>query len=158
MAPARITPTNMSATITVSDRRAPQNDFLMGQSSGAVTGGRYGGDGLQAKERNGQARIHREDAFAHKAKDYENYVVNAVWSRLGDGSPKPVSQQWLARPDGKGCFTDPCFPQANMGVECGEAYHKGQQAHDRVQGLDLIDILNAMDAEHGYRALRVDVS
>lgn len=35
-----------------------------------------------------------------RRKDYENYVVNAVWNRLGDESLKPVSQQWVARPDG----------------------------------------------------------
>ena len=45
-----------------------------------------------------------------------------------------------------------------MGVECEEAYHKGQQAKGRARELDLIDILNAIGTERGYRAFRVDVS
>lgn len=57
-----------------------------------------------------------------------------------------------------GYFIDLYFPQVNMGVECEEAYHKGQQAKDRARELDLIDILNAIEPDYGYRVLRVDVS
>ncbi|MDI9590202.1 MAG: hypothetical protein QM302_04070 [Acidobacteriota bacterium] len=46
-----------------------------------------------------------------RRKDYENYVVNAVWNRLCDGELKPVTQQWLARADG-GLFHRPLFPAA----------------------------------------------
>jgi hypothetical protein len=57
-------------------------------------------------------------------KDYENYVVNAVWNRLVDDTLKPVSQQWLARSDGKGYFIDLYFPQVNLGVEYDEPFHR----------------------------------
>lgn len=75
-------------------------------------------------------------------KDYENYVVNAVWNRLGDDTLKPVSQQWLARPDGKGYFIDLYFPQVNLGIECDEPFHHDQKAADKARELDLMDILN----------------
>jgi very-short-patch-repair endonuclease len=91
-------------------------------------------------------------------KDYENYVVNAVWNRLGDDTLKPVSQQWLARPDGKGYFIDLYFPQVNLGVECDEPFHHNQKAADRARELDLMDILNQIDANHGYKALHIDIS
>lgn len=93
-----------------------------------------------------------------RRKDYENYVVNAVWNRLDDDSLKPVSQQWLARRDGKGYFIDLYFPQVSVGVECDEPYHKAQEAKDIARELDLIDILNAIDGEHGYVAKHVDVT
>ncbi len=90
-------------------------------------------------------------------KDYENYLVNAVWNRLEDPGLRPVSQQWLARPDGGGYFIDLYFPQLNIGVECDEPYHEGQREKDRERELDLIDILNAIDDRQGYRALHVRV-
>lgn len=93
-----------------------------------------------------------------KRKDYENYVVNAVWNRLDDDSLRPVSQQWIARSDGKGYFIDLYFPQVNMGVECDESYHKTQWDKDRARELDLIDILRRIDDSSGYRALHVDIS
>lgn len=91
-------------------------------------------------------------------KDYENYVVNAVWNRLGDDTLKPVSQQWLAKPNGKGYFIDLYFPQVNIGIECDEPFHHDQEDADKARELDLIDILNQIDAEHGYKALYIDIA
>lgn len=93
-----------------------------------------------------------------KRKDYENYVVNAVWNRLGDDSVKPVSQQWLSRGYGRGYFIDLYFPQVNIGIECDELFHKGQRESDEARELDLIDILSAIDDEHGYEAIHIDIS
>lgn len=92
-----------------------------------------------------------------RRKDYENYVVNAVWNRLCDGELKPVTQQWLARADGGGYFIDLYFPQLNLGVECDEPFHEGQRDMDCRRELDLIDILNHIDDRHGYRALHVRI-
>lgn len=95
-----------------------------------------------------------------KRKDYENYVLNAVWNRLADDSVKPVSQQWVSKAEGggSGYFIDLYFPQLNIGVECDEGHHKKSREADRRRELDLIDILHGIDDSHGYRALHIDVS
>ena len=36
-----------------------------------------------------------------KRKDYENYVIGAIWHRLNNLEIKPVSQQYVKRSDGK---------------------------------------------------------
>ena len=40
--------------------------------------------------------------FSHHTKDKEkeNYVVNAIWARLDDLNIKPVTQQYVRRPNG----------------------------------------------------------
>lgn len=93
-----------------------------------------------------------------KRKDYENYVVNAVWNRLGRSDLKPVSQQWLAKPNGGGYFIDLYFPQLNIGIECDETYHLGQKEKDRQRELELIDILRGINDGIGYRSIHVDIS
>lgn len=93
-----------------------------------------------------------------RRKDYENYVVNAVWNRLGDNELKPVSQQFVTGPDGKRYFIDLYFPQLNIGVECDEAHHLGQAAHDRLRERTLIDVLSHVKLDEGYVPLHVDVS
>ena len=50
-----------------------------------------------------------------KRKDWENYVLNAVWNRLGDWDIRPVSQQYI-RQNGKAYLIDLYFPQLNIGV------------------------------------------
>lgn len=95
-----------------------------------------------------------------KRKDYENYVLNAVWNRLADDSVEPVSQQWVSKPenDGTGYFIDLYFPQLNIGVECDEGHHKKNREADWCCEVDLIDILQGLDGSHGYRSLHIDVS
>ena len=93
-----------------------------------------------------------------KRKDYENYVVNAVWNRLGDSELRPVSQQFVTGPDGERYFIDLYFPQLNVGVECDEAYHLGQTAHDRLRERTLIDVLSHVELDESYVPLHVDVS
>lgn len=93
-----------------------------------------------------------------RRKDYENYVVNAVWNRLGDSELRPVSQQFVTGPDGERYFIDLYFPQLNIGVECDEAYHLGQAAHDRLRERTLIDVLSHVELDESYVPLHVDVS
>lgn len=93
-----------------------------------------------------------------RRKDYENYVVNAVWNRLGDSELKPVSQQFVTGPSGERYFIDLYFPQLNIGVECDEAYHLGQAAYDRFRERTLIDVLSHVDLDESYVPLHVDVS
>lgn len=92
-----------------------------------------------------------------KRKDYENYVVNAIWNRLAMGDVKPVTQQLVLWPDGRRSFVDLYFPQAMIGVECDEAYHQRQRERDREREITITDVLRQIRGED-YRALHVDVS
>ena len=77
--------------------------------------------------------------FSHHTKDKEkeNYVVNAIWARLDDLNVKPVTQQYVRRPNGY-ALIDLYFPQINYGVECDEAYHKDNTLKDAAREIDLI--------------------
>lgn len=92
-----------------------------------------------------------------KRKDYENYVVNAIWNRLAMGDVKPVTQQLVLWPDGRRSFVDLYFPQVMIGVECDEAYHQRQRERDREREITIPDVLRQIRGED-YRALHVDVS
>lgn len=92
-----------------------------------------------------------------KRKDYENYVVNAIWNRLAMDDVKPVTQQLVLWPDGRRSFVDLYFPQAMIGVECDEAYHQRQRERDREREITITDVLRQIRGED-YRALHVDVS
>lgn len=94
-----------------------------------------------------------------KRKDFENYVVNAVWNRLGMHDIKPVTQQTVFWPDGHHSFIDLYFPQLGLGIECDEEYHKGDEQHERdmQRELTIIDVLRQIKGEN-YTALHVDAS
>ncbi|MFT4258812.1 AbaSI family restriction endonuclease [Microbacterium sp.] len=58
-----------------------------------------------------------------KRKDYENYVINAVWNRLDTETRsklKPVSQQTIRTRDGTLRYIDLLFPQLNLAIECDD--------------------------------------
>ena len=82
--------------------------------------------------------------FSHHTKDKEkeNYVVNAIWARLDDLNIKPVTQQYVRRPNGY-ALIDLYFPQINYGVECDEAYHKDNTLKDAAREIDLKTALSA---------------
>jgi len=70
-----------------------------------------------------------------KKKDYENYIINAVWNRVTQRIKndsvlkdlqydlKPVSQQFIRKSDNERYFIDLYFPQLNIGIECNEHHH-----------------------------------
>jgi len=92
-----------------------------------------------------------------KRKDYENYVVNAVWNRLNDRTIKPASQWYVKNQDDSGWYLiDLYFPQINIGVECDEAYHRHNQDNDRQKDLTVTEVLGATN-KHPYKAFRIDV-
>lgn len=93
-----------------------------------------------------------------KRKDYENYVINAIWNRLDRPDIKPVSQQYIMRSTNKRYFIDLYFPQLNIGVECDEGYHGGRVAEDLARELTIFDILSKVDDVNTYKALHIDVS
>lgn len=94
--------------------------------------------------------------FSHhtKNKEMENYVVNAIWARLDDLNVKPVTQQYVRRPNGY-ALIDLYFPQINYGVECDEPYHKDNTLKDAAREIDLKTALSAC-SEDGLTIRRVD--
>jgi very-short-patch-repair endonuclease len=93
--------------------------------------------------------ITRQLAKAQK-KRFEHYVVNRLWSRLDDSRVKFVTQQFVARPDGR-AMTDMYFPQIGMHVEVDEGFHKLQPTADALREADIINAT-------GHEILRVDVT
>jgi len=83
-------------------------------------------------------------------KKYEHYVVNRIWNLLNDSRVKFVTQQFVARPEGK-ALTDIFFPQLEIHIEVDEGFHKSQIDADKIREADIINAT-------GHRILRVDVT
>ena len=94
-----------------------------------------------------------------KRKDYENYVVNAVWNRLGMRDVKPVTQQPVLCPGKAYKFIDLYFPQVGIGVECDEAYHQNEEQHSRDihREITIIEVLRQIH-EGDYELKRIDAT
>lgn len=90
-----------------------------------------------------------------KRKDYENYVVNRLYSQLDDMEIKPMTQKYVKRNlNGTSGYAliDLYFPQFNIGIEVDEAHHISQEELDKVR---TEDIISSMD---GYDERRIIVS
>ena len=62
-----------------------------------------------------------------KRKDYENFVINAIWNRVGNNDIKPVTQQYVFNStNNEHYFIDLFFPQFNLGIEIDERHHVNQ--------------------------------
>lgn len=97
-----------------------------------------------------------------KRKDYENYVINAIWNKLNNSEIEIVSQQYIFNPKKdkkKHYFIDLYFPFLNIGIECDEAHHqdgKNKKA-DMIRETSIYDALHQID-NIGYIAKHIDVS
>lgn len=83
-------------------------------------------------------------------KKYEHYVVNRIWNLLNDSRVKFVTQQFVARPEGR-ALTDMFFPQLEVHIEVDEGFHKKQIDADKLREADIINAT-------GHQILRVDVT
>lgn len=96
-----------------------------------------------------------------KRKDYENYVINAIWQRLNNSNIEVVSQQYvednLNSNINSHYFIDLYFPQLNIGIECDEAFHKQQTKKDRQREISIFDIINKISKEN-YEPIHIDVT
>lgn len=96
-----------------------------------------------------------------KRKDYENYVINAIWQKLGNNDLEVVSQQYVENVNNKTgsshYFIDLYFPALNIGVECDEAYHKNQSKNDKNREVTIFDILYEIKSST-YEAIHIDVT
>lgn len=59
-----------------------------------------------------------------KRKDYENYIINAIWHKLDNMELKPVSQQYVKFKNGNYALMDLYFPQLQIAIEVDEACHQ----------------------------------
>ena len=91
-----------------------------------------------------------------KQKDYENYVVNAIWNRLDRIDIQPVTQQYVKRMDGKYALLDMYFPQVNLGIECDEPFHKKNQEQDLVREMTMLEMLGTLQETEDFKLRRVD--
>ncbi|WP_371068847.1 AbaSI family restriction endonuclease [Sediminibacillus sp. JSM 1682029] len=92
-----------------------------------------------------------------KRKDYENYILTAIWHKLDDMNLKPVSQQYVKRQNGTYALMDLYFPQLHIGVEVDEAYHQENQKEDKLRMDDIISAVNE-DSIHDFQWFRIDAT
>lgn len=90
-----------------------------------------------------------------KRKDYENYIINAIWHRLGRLDIQPVTQQYIKRSDGKWALLDLYFPQINFGIECDEDYHISNFDNDKIRELTMEEMLSSFKETKGFILRRV---
>lgn len=91
-----------------------------------------------------------------KRKDYENYVIGAIWHRLNTLEIKPVSQQYVKRADGKHALLDLYFPQINVGIECDEAYHEHNTEPDKIREANVEQALSALQMGQEFTLIRIN--
>lgn len=93
-----------------------------------------------------------------KRKDYENYVIGAIWHRLNNLEIKPVTQQYVKRSDGKYALLDLYFPQINVGIECDEAYHEHNAEPDKIREANVEQALSAMQTGKAFTLIRINAN
>lgn len=86
--------------------------------------------------------------FSHRTrgKEFENYVANAIWNRVGDLEVLPVTQQ-MVRTERGPRFIDLYFPQVGIAIECDETYHdaEAQASRDAIREASVFDALTSVD-------------
>ncbi|WP_143484623.1 AbaSI family restriction endonuclease [Halalkalibacillus sediminis] len=90
-------------------------------------------------------------------KDYENYILTAIWHKLGCLDIKPVTQQYVKRTDTGYALIDLYFPQVHVGVEVDEAFHKKQVEADELRMDDIISSISEEEISD-FRVFRIDAT
>lgn len=83
-------------------------------------------------------------------KVFEHYVVSRIWHLLNDLDLKIITQQYIARPNGR-ALTDLYFPQFEIHLEIDEGYHCKQTLKDELREIDIINATN-------HEIVRIDVN
>ncbi|GIO22244.1 AbaSI family restriction endonuclease [Oceanobacillus sp. J11TS1] len=92
-----------------------------------------------------------------KRKDYENYILTAIWHKLDNMDIKPVSQQYVKRQNGTHALMDLYFPQLHIGIEVDEAYHQDNQKEDKLRMDDIISAVNE-ESISDFQCFRIDAT
>jgi hypothetical protein len=96
-------------------------------------------------------------------KDYENYVINAVWHKLSNPNIEIIAQQYVKNINKKinksHFFIDLYLPALNIGIECDEPYHFAatQSNLDTQRSISLHDVLYAINSNE-YKSIRIKIS
>ena len=90
-----------------------------------------------------------------KKKDYENYIINAIWHKLGRLDMQPVTQQYVKRTDGKYALIDLYFPQINVGIECDEKYHISNKEQDKKREITMEEMLASYEETADFKLYRI---
>lgn len=90
-----------------------------------------------------------------KRKDYENYILNAIWHKLDRSDVQPVTQQFIKRSDGRYALVDLYFPQLSIGVECDEAHHIENVENDLRRTLTMEEMLSVYDETEDFQLFRI---
>lgn len=93
-----------------------------------------------------------------KRKDYENYILNAVWQQMTYLQVRPVTQQYVKSGPNEYYLLDLYFPQLNVGVEVDEAYHLNNKAQDKIRTLDITSKLAAVPQTDDFKIFRIDAT
>ena len=93
-----------------------------------------------------------------KRKDYENYILNAIWQRINYLDLRPVTQQYVKGHDNEYYLIDLYFPQINIGVEVDEAFHKNNVESDLKRELTIEEKLSSIREESLFELKRVDAT
>ncbi|MGP9043887.1 AbaSI family restriction endonuclease [Cytobacillus kochii] len=92
-----------------------------------------------------------------KRKDYENYILTAIWHKLDNMNIKPVSQQYVKRQNGRYALMDLYFPQLKIGIEVDEAYHLNNHTEDNLRMDDIISAVYEESIED-FQVYRMDTT
>lgn len=90
-----------------------------------------------------------------KRKDYENYILTAIWHKLGRMDIQPVTQQYIKRADGRYALVDLYFPQLHIAIECDETHHIANAELDSVRTLKMKEALAAYDEMEDFELIRI---
>ena len=89
-----------------------------------------------------------------KGKKYENFIVNAIYTKVGNPDLMPVTQQYVKNPRDKRKFylLDLYFPQINFGIEIDEGQHMSEewQNKDKERTEAIINTI-------GYEEVRIPI-
>lgn len=84
-----------------------------------------------------------------KGKDFENYVINAIYQRVNDPNLIPETQTYAKRDNGKYALLDFYFPQINVWIEIDEPRHELCVDSDKIREIEVrnnnIDIIKTLD-------------
>jgi hypothetical protein len=77
-------------------------------------------------------------------KKYENYVITRIWHKLDRLDVKPITQQYVVRPNHGYALVDLFFPQIGMFFEIDEPFHdnKINIGNDKIREMDVIQVTN----------------
>lgn len=93
-----------------------------------------------------------------KRKDYENYIINAIWQKIDYLHIRPVTQQYVKGIDNEYYLIDLYFPQINVGVEVDEAFHKKNVEADLKRELTIEEKLSSIREDNLFQLKRVDAT